>query len=223
MVCKLPKIVPIMNERQKMVDEIRKIYGLDSSRVLSAMLQVPRDKFIDPQYKELAYRDGPVPIGFGQTMSQPYTVAFMTDLLTDNKKIKEWKVMEIGTGSGYQAAILSKLVEKVFTIEIVPELAERAKKTLKKLGYKNIYVELGSGEWGWKEHAPYNAIMITAQVEKVPQELFNQLKTGGVLVAPVGGRHLQTMTRYTKRRSGSLRKESFQHYVFVPFIKKDKD
>src|SRR3989344_8902327 len=160
-----------MNPRQRMVGEIRKKYLLSAPRVFSAMLKVPREEFVPSQYRESAYEDGPISIGHGQTISQPYTVAFMTNLL--NLKGDE-KVLEIGTGSGYQAAILSLLAKKVYTIEIIEELAEKAQKTLKKLGYKNVEVRAGSGEWGWKEEAPFDAILITAGVEKVPLELFEE-------------------------------------------------
>lgn len=202
------------SKREQMIDVIRESYGLDSPRVLAAMLQVPRHKFVSKDKRDLAYKDSPVPIGYGQTMSQPYTVAVMTDLLVSAKDkeqrarvVEDWKVLEIGTGSGYQAAVLSKLFRQVYTIEIVPELAVRAGSVLACLGYKNVHVKKGSGEWGWKEHAPFDAIMITAGVEKVPDELFKQLKAAGVLVAPVGKGNDKVMTRYVKLKnpSASLR------------------
>ena len=221
-----------------MVRTIKDKYGLDSPEVLSVMLQIPRDKFVPGRQKIIAYDDAPVPIGFGQTMSQPYTVAFMTHLLVNQKsKTKNQNVLEIGTGSGYQAAVLSKFYDQVYTVEIIPELAENAEKTLHKLGYKNIFVKTGSGEWGWKEHAPYDAIMVTAGVEKVPNELFDQLKVGGVLVAPVGRGNDKVMTRYIKLKNRktkkikdklgrmpkqkgdwNLKKEEFGTFRFVPFI-----
>lgn len=211
-------------QRQEMVYQIKKNYGLNSPSVLATMLQVPREEFVPKKFRHMAYYDGPVSIGFGQTMSQPYTVAFMTHLITSSLSPSlRNKILEIGTGSGYQAAVLSKLFKEVYTIEIVPELARRARGVLKKLKYGNVYVKEGSGEWGWKEKSPFDAIIITAALEKkVPEELVEQLKTGGVIVAPIGPRHLQTMTRFTKMKSGMLRKEEFGKYVFVPFVK-EKD
>jgi protein-L-isoaspartate(D-aspartate) O-methyltransferase len=195
------------NKREWMVRTIKDKYGLDSPEVLSVMLQIPRDKFVPGRQKIIAYDDAPVPIGFGQTMSQPYTVAVMTHLLVNQKsKTKNQKVLEIGTGSGYQAAVLSKLFKKVYTIEIIPQLARKSKGTLQKLGYKDVFVKTGSGEWGWSENAPFDVIMITAGVEKVPNELFKQLKVGGVLVAPVGKGSDKVMTRYTKLKNRKTEK-----------------
>jgi len=200
-----------------MVEDIKVRYGLDDPRVFSAMLQASREKFIPGRYRDIAYDDGPIPIGQGQTMSQPYTVAFMTHLL--NLKGKE-KVLEIGTGSGYQAAILSLLAKQVYSIEIVSELAEKAKERLKKLGYKNVNIKAGSGYEGWKENAPYDAIMITAGVEnEVPKKLFDQLKIGGVLVAPVGKGYDKQMIKYTKKKQGKYKKEKYGIFHFVPFVK----
>ena len=153
-----------------MVDEIRFVYGLDAPRVFSAMLKVPRERFVGEGRRYMAYSDAALPIGFGQTISQPYTVAFMTNLLA--LKGKE-KVLEIGTGSGYQAAILSLLAKEVYTIERIPGLARQAGKTLKKLGLTNIKVRTGQGELGWKDFVPYDAILVTAGVEEVPKGLFD--------------------------------------------------
>lgn len=206
-----------MNPREKMVEEIKVRYGLDDSSVFSAVLRVPREKFASSRFSDIAYSDNPIPIDHGQTMSQPYTVVFMTHLLDLTGKEK---VLEIGTGSGYQAAILSKLAKKVYTIEVVSELADRAKKRLKKLGYKNIKIKAGSGYEGWEKHAPYDAILITAGVEgKVPKELFDQLKTGGVLVAPVGKGHDKTMMKYKKLPKSKFKKERHGIFHFVPFVK----
>ena len=204
-----------MNPRQRMVGEIKEKYLLSAPRVFSAMLKVPREEFVPSQYRESAYEDGPISIGHGQTISQPYTVAFMTNLL--NLKGDE-KVLEIGTGSGYQAAILSLLAKKVYTIEIIEELAEKAQKTLKKLGYKNVEVRAGSGEWGWKEEAPFDAILITAGVEKVPLELFEELREEGVLVAPVGVGPDKVMAKFVKKE-GNITKNEYGIFNFVPFIK----
>jgi protein-L-isoaspartate(D-aspartate) O-methyltransferase len=212
-------------KRQEMVNVIKERYGLESPEVLSAMLQVPREKFVSKLYRPIAYNDGPVSIGHGQTMSQPYTVAFMTHLLLSDKrqairdKIKKWRVLEIGTGSGYQAAILSHLVKEVYSVEIVDELARKARKLLKKFKYHNVHIKAGSGEKGWPDKAPFDAIMITAGVEgKVPQELFDQLKDGGVLVAPVGRGYDKTMTRYIKKSKYKFKKSVHDIFHFVPFV-----
>ena len=199
-----------------MVEEMKEKYGLDAPAVFSAMLQVPREQFVSKGYKSMAYRDGPVPIGYGQTISQPYTVAFMTNLLGLQGKEK---VLEIGTGSGYQAAILSLLADKVYTIEIVKELAKKAKKRLTKMGFKNVEVKAGSGEKGWREKAPFDAILVTAGISgKVPQELLDQLKEGGVLAARVGRGHEKVMTKFTKKKGGRISKEKHGIFYFVPFI-----
>jgi len=211
-----------MDDRERMVYEIRSRYDLRAPRVLSTMLEIPREEFVPKGYKNIAYQDRPVAIGHGQTMSQPYTVAFMTDLLelTGNEK-----VLEIGTGSGYQAAVLSKLARKVYTIEIIPELARNAEKNLKRLGYKNVKVKIGTGEYGWKEKSPFDTILVTAGLgEKVPDALFEQLKADGVMVAPIGRGADKKMVRFTKTRLhqsfGEAKKEKFGTFHFVPFVEK---
>ncbi len=204
-----------MSSPQKMIREIKKGYGLDVPEVFSAMLKVPREEFVPLRFRNIAYNDGPIFIGFGQTISQPYTVAFMTDLVSIDSREK---ILEIGTGSGYQAAVLSLLFDKVYTVERIPELAEEAKQRLIKLGYKNVEVRSGSGEFGWKEKAPFDAILVTAGMEAVPQELFEQLKEGGVLVAPIGAGEEKQMTRFTKLKAGKIKKEEYGIFHFVPFV-----
>ena len=205
--------------QRQMVYIVKEKYGFKSPDILSVMLHVPREKFAPKEHKSLVYKDGPIPIGFGQTMSQPYTVAYMTDLLELTGKER---VLEIGTGSGYQAAVLSKLAKEVYTIEIIPELAEKAEKTLNKLKYRNVYVRSGSGEWGWKEKSPYDAIIVTAGItETVPEDLFDQLKVGGILVAPVGKSNDKVMTKFTKiKKQGKneIKREEFGIFRFVPFV-----
>lgn len=204
-----------MNSREEMVEEMREKYGLDAPAVFSAMLKVPREKFVSKKLQSIAYQDRPIPIGQGQTMSQPYTVAFMTNLL--ELKGKE-KVLEIGTGSGYQAAVLSYLAKEVYTIEIIDSLASQAKKRLKKLGYQNVAVKKGSGQWGWQDNAPFDAILVTAGISgDVPEPLLDQLKENGVLVAPVGRGHDKQMTRLVKKKN-RFKKEKFGVFTFVPFV-----
>lgn len=205
------------DQRGAMVGVIRDKYGLDSPRVLSSLAEVPREKFAPADFGDIVYEDCPVPIGYGQTMSQPYTVAFMTHLL--DLKGNE-KVLEIGTGSGYQAAILSGLCRKVYTVEIIPELARRAKDNLKKMGYENVVVREGSGEWGYIEKAPFDAILVTAGIEgDIPEELLDQLKIKGVFVAPVGRSEDKKMLKLTKVSENDFKKEEFGNFRFVPFVR----
>jgi protein-L-isoaspartate(D-aspartate) O-methyltransferase len=170
-------------ERVRMVNEQLKARDIHDERVLSAMLSVPRHLFIPESVRGGAYGDFPVPIGYGQTISQPYIVAFMTQALNVEP---DDRVLEIGTGSGYQAAVLSVLAKEVFTIEIVEPLAERARATLMDLGYRNVQVRAGNGYLGWPEHAPYDRIIVTAAPPEVPEALVQQLKIGGVMAIPVG-------------------------------------
>ena len=152
-------------------------------RLLEAMEEIPRHLFVPKKYRDQAYDDHALPIEEGQTISQPYIVAFMTNAI---QPLEYQKVLEIGTGSGYQAAVLSKLVNQVYTIELIPELGESARKLLDRLGYENINFKIGDGYQGWKEHAPYDAIIVTAAPPSVPQALKEQLKVGGRMIIPVG-------------------------------------
>jgi len=166
------------------------------------------------EFRESAYEDGPISIGWSQTISQPYTVAFMTNLLGLQGKEK---VLEVGTGSGYQAAILSRLAKSVFTIERIPELGIEAAKRLKELGYKNVQVKIGNGENGWKEEAPFDAILVTAGLKRIPKELFVELIDGGVLVAPVGAGDDKVMTKYVKKG----KKIRIWHFPFCSFCRRE--
>lgn len=170
-------------ERMRMVEEQLRARDIRDERVLSAMARVPRHLFIPESVRGGAYGDFPVPIGHGQTISQPYIVAFMTQALNVGA---EDRVLEIGTGSGYQAAILSMLAKDVFTIEIIDPLAKRAAATLSDLGYRNVQVRTGNGYLGWPEHAPFDRIIVTAAPEEVPPALVQQLKPGGLMAIPVG-------------------------------------
>jgi len=166
-----------------MVDDQIEARGIRDPRVLAAMRTVPRDRFVPPDVVSLAYADQPLPIGHGQTISQPYIVAYMSEAL---RVTDQSRVLEIGTGSGYQAAILGELAHEVYTIELIPALADRARETLASLGYTNVHVRTGDGYLGWPEQAPFDAIMVTAAPDHVPQPLVDQLAVGGRLVIPVG-------------------------------------
>lgn len=191
--------------------------GVKDRYVLNAMEQVPRHEFVPENLKGCSYADEPLPIGYGQTISQPYIVAIMTQLLNIGK---DDVVLEIGTGSGYQTAVLSLLAKKVYTIEIVDELGALAKNRLKMLGYDNIEVIIGDGYNGWPEHAPYDGVIVTAAPEKVPSEIVNQLKNEGIMVIPTGRRDGdQILQLITKDLNGCLRTENKLYVRFVPLIR----
>jgi protein-L-isoaspartate(D-aspartate) O-methyltransferase len=170
---------------------------IKNKRVLEAMVAIPRELFVPPESRQMAYADKPLPIGYGQTISQPFIIALMTDAL----ELKgEEKVLEIGTGSGYQAAILARLAKRVITTERIKPLADQAKKRLAELGYNNIEVHLAEETLGWRREAPYDAIVATAAAPKVPPELIGQLAIGGRLVIPVGSRYVQELYKITRGR-----------------------
>jgi protein-L-isoaspartate(D-aspartate) O-methyltransferase len=197
--------------REKMVETQIKARGVKDARVLSALVKVERHRFVPEEYLNSAYSDQPLPIGEGQTISQPYIVALMTELL--ELKGGE-KVLEIGTGSGYQAAILGELAKEVYTIEIVESLASMAKNRLSELGYQNIKVKAGDGYLGWPEAAPFDAIIVTAAPDHIPKPLIDQLKEGGRMVVPVGA-YAQELKKIVKR-SGKIETTDVIPVVFVP-------
>jgi protein-L-isoaspartate(D-aspartate) O-methyltransferase len=201
----------LARERRRMVEEVR-ARGVDDRRVLTAMEQVPRHRFVPDDVRAAAYDDRPLPIGEGQTISQPYIVGLMTELLALKPSDK---VLEIGTGSGYQAAVLSRLVAQVYTIEIVKPLGEQARSTLERLGYANVHTRIGDGYKGWPEAAPFDAIIVTAAPPQVPKPLLDQLAPGGKLVVPVGS-SWQDLTVYTRQKDGSFHKETVLPVRFVP-------
>ncbi|MBE9514218.1 MAG: protein-L-isoaspartate(D-aspartate) O-methyltransferase [Chloroflexi bacterium] len=203
-------------EREHMVESQLMRRGIKDRRVLDAMRQVPRHLFIPKDMRDLAYCDGPLPIGQGQTISQPYIVALMTELL---ELTGQEKVLELGTGSGYQAAILSRLVSQVYSVERHATLAEQAEKVFTQLGYDNIVISVGDGTLGWPEHSPYEAIIVTAAAPDVPQPLMEQLADGGRLVAPVGSRWSQVLAK-VKRQGETLTKEHLTAVAFVPLVGK---
>lgn len=199
-------------ERLRMVDDQIAARGLTDPRLLEVFWSVPRHRFVPDEYAGYAYEDSPLPIGFHQTISQPYIVALMTDLL---KLDGPEHVLEVGTGSGYQSAVLSRMVAVVHTVEFIPELARQAAVTLHDLGYANVICHVGDGSPGWPPAAPYDAIMITAAAPLVPQPLLDQLAEGGRLVAPIGGRGYQQLELWTKR-AGNLQNSASIPVAFVP-------
>jgi protein-L-isoaspartate(D-aspartate) O-methyltransferase len=201
--------------RARMVNDQMRARDIRDPRVLGVMSRVPRHLFVPEEQRAGAYGDHPLPIGHGQTISQPYIVAFMTQALEVGL---EHRVLEIGTGSGYQAAVLGELAGEVYTIEIVEPLAERAKQTLASLGYKNVYVRAGNGYLGWPEHAPYDRIMVTAAPDEVPQSLIDQLRVGGLMAIPVGT-HLQEL-RILRKTDAGLETLATMPVRFVPMTGK---
>ena len=185
-------------ERNQMVDQQIIGRGIQNLEVITAMRMVPRHRFVAEGDSDQAYEDYPLPIGYGQTISQPYIVAFMTEAL---KLHPHDKVLEVGTGSGYQAAVLAEIVSEVFTIEVVESLAKRAEETLNQLGYQNIQVRAGDGYQGWPEHAPFDAIILTAAADHIPQPLLDQLAIGGRLILPVG-KFLQELVLIHRTKEG---------------------
>ena len=187
--------------------------GIKDRKVLDAMIKIPRHELVPENMKAYAYQDEPLPIGKGQTISQPYIVAYMTEVLALNGNER---VLEIGTGSGYQVAILAEIVKEVFTIEIVSSLSAKAQKVLERLGYKNIYFKVGDGTWGWEENAPYDAILVTAAPAEVPKTLQDQLKFPGRMIIPVGStfQELVLIMREKKR----FKKKKLLPVRFVPLI-----
>ncbi len=203
--------------RRRMVEDQIRGRGITEPSVLKTMARVPRHRFVPASLRHLAYADRPLPIGSGQTISQPFIVAYMTAAAAVTR---EMKVLEIGTGSGYQAAILAELAGEVYTIEILPELAESARRLLNELGYRNIFVKTGNGYLGWPEHGPFDAIIVTAAPDEIPKELVEQLAISGRMVVPVGTTH-QQMVIVTKHRDGVTEKRTLP-VRFVPMTEKPK-
>jgi len=206
--------------REDMVERQLKAPGRDitDERVLDAMSKVPRHVFVPPAFQNQAYQDSPLPIGHGQTISQPYIVAFMTEIL---KPEPEHKVLEIGTGSGYQAAVLSPLVKEVYTIEIIEELAETAKNALAHHGFDNVHVRAGDGYLGWPEKAPFDAIIVTCSPDDIPEPLIDQLAEGGRMIIPVGA-GVQELVLLTKK-DGKIERQAVLPVRFVPMTGKAQE
>lgn len=201
--------------RQKMVEQQIKNRGIRATNVLDAFINVPRHIFVPAEYRDMSYNDTPLPIGFDQTISQPYIVAFMTEILKPDKNMK---VLEIGTGSGYQAAILACLCKEVYTIEIIDSLADRAKRIFESKGYKNIKVKKGDGYNGWKEYAPFDAIIVTCAPTKIPEPLLDQLSEKGKMIIPAGESYNQKLYLIEKI-NGEIRQKETLQVLFVPMTR----
>lgn len=203
-------------QRERLVRDSMEGRGIRNPSVLRAMRETPRHEFMPLDVRQHAYEDRPVPIGYEQTISQPSLVAFMTETLDVNK---QHRVLEIGTGSGYQAAVLAAVAREVYTIEIVPELARSSAETLKRLGHQNVVTREGNGYLGWPEKAPFDRIILTAAPPELPQALVDQLRPGGKLLAPVGRTPLeQELLLVEKSRTGKISKRSVLPVRFVPMV-----
>ncbi|MEO0279090.1 MAG: protein-L-isoaspartate(D-aspartate) O-methyltransferase [candidate division WOR-3 bacterium] len=200
------------HKRMALIELLRK-KGISSQKVLDTMLKVPRHIFVPEDLLDEAYNDYPLPIGHGQTISQPFIVALMTEALEVDSS---HRILEIGTGSGYQCAILAELAKEVFSVERIPELAERAKKVLENMGYRNVKIKVGDGTLGWSEYAPFDGIIVTAGAPRIPQPLIDQLKIGGRMVIPVGDEYSQELLVVTKiDDGGTIKTKSLGGCVFV--------
>ncbi len=203
-------------QREQMVNLQIKARGIRDELVLKAMLKVPRHLYVPKNRISEAYDDGPLPIGYGQTISQPFIVAYMTEVINPSKCKK---VLEIGTGSGYQAAVLAEIIDSVFTIEIITELFNEAKERLNRLGYKNIKIKNADGYYGWKEFAPFDAIVVTAAAEFVPPPLIEQLKDGGKMVIPIGSPFQIQNLILIEKKDGKVYSKNLIPVRFVPLVR----
>ncbi len=204
--------------RENMVRTQIKARGIDHAPTVEAMRNVERHLFVPTARRNRAYEDGPLPIGHGQTISQPFIVAYMTQLVNPGPGDK---VLEIGTGSGYQAAVLAEIVDQVFTIEIVSELGESAARLLKELNYDNVEVKIADGYYGWEEHGPFDAIVVTAAAEYIPPPLVDQLKDGGKMVIPVGSPFMVQNLMLIEKNGDEITTRSIMPVTFVPFTRKE--
>lgn len=202
--------------RDRLVDRLRD-KGISNVTVLEAMRSLPRHVFVDEALATRAYEDDALPIGYNQTISQPYIVARMTEALISDG-VPE-KVLEIGTGSGYQAALLAKIVEKVYTVELIKPLYLQARKRLMSLGKRNVQCKLSDGTWGWKNYAPYDAIIVTAAAPEIPTALLNQLNIGGRLIIPVGSQENSQQLLTIKRTVDGITQEKIEDVIFVPLVR----
>ncbi|WP_194778448.1 protein-L-isoaspartate(D-aspartate) O-methyltransferase [Pararhodonellum marinum] len=207
---------PFQARRIEMVETQIAARGIKNPEVLMAMRKVPRHLLVPKELAEYAYQDRPLPIGEGQTISQPYMVAYMTSLIQPKN---DMKVLEIGTGSGYQAAVLAEIVDKVYSVEIIASLGEKAQEDLKNLGYKNVRVKIGDGFQGWPERGPFDAILVTAAAESPPAPLLAQLKEGGIMIIPIGSQDsIQELVRL-ENKNGKIKTTRLGAVRFVPFTR----
>jgi protein-L-isoaspartate(D-aspartate) O-methyltransferase len=211
----LPQTDKYKTLREEMVNNQIVKRGIRNPLTIRAMEKVPRHLFVPQEYMDRAYEDSPLPIGYEQTISQPFIVAYMTEIA---KPLKWKKVLEIGTGSGYQAAVLAEIVNTVYTIEIIPELASQSTARLAKMGYKNIFTKQGDGYLGWNEHAPYDIIMVTAADDHIPQPLIDQLAENGKLVMPVGSPSSAQQIVVATKKNGRIEKKKLAMVRFVPLL-----
>ncbi|WP_299550442.1 protein-L-isoaspartate(D-aspartate) O-methyltransferase [Seonamhaeicola sp.] len=211
------QVDPYASERKRMVKHQIEARGITHKATLKAMYKVPRHHFVPKYMVTYAYEDRPLPIGNNQTISQPYIVAYMTATISPKSGMK---VLEVGTGSGYQAAVLAEIVDHVYTIEIIPKLAQKATNTLDMLGYENVTIRSGDGYLGWEEHAPFDAVIVTAALNHIPQPLIEQLKEGGSLVMPVGKHGEIQALKLLKKRRGKTTENNLMAVRFVPFTGK---
>lgn len=207
---------PFAEERARMVARQIETRGITDAATLAAMRNVPRHEFVPDARRQRAYTDGPLPIGYGQTISQPYIVAYMTELLEVEPGMR---VLEIGTGSGYQAAVLAEILDDVFTIEIIRELARWGEENLRRTGYEQVRVKQADGYYGWEEHAPFDAIVVTAAADHVPPPLVEQLRDGGRMVIPVGSPFRTQMLMLVTRDGDDIRTENLLPVRFVPLTR----
>lgn len=217
------ELASLIEEIRQEVRDTRRFTGRQrlDDRVLAALGKVPRHAFVPAHLQNCAYLNDPLPIGHGQTISQPYIVAVMTDLIQPQAG---HVVLEVGTGSGYQAAILAELVQQVYSLEIVDELAVAANERLQRMGYRNIEIRSGNGHFGWPEHAPYDAIVVTAAASGIPPPLIAQLKPGGTLIIPVGERYFgQDLVLVRKNKNGQIQEKRVLPVAFVPLIGSPED
>lgn len=204
--------------RESMVRTQIRARGISHGPTIEAMRNVERHLFVPVMRRNRAYEDNPLPIGHGQTISQPFIVAYMTQLVNPGK---DDRVLEIGTGSGYQAAILAEIVDRVYTMEIIAELGESAQKLLKDLNYDNVEVKIADGYYGWEEHAPFDAIVVTAAAEYIPPPLVDQLKDGGKMVIPVGSPFMVQNLMLVEKKGDRITTRSIMPVTFVPFTRKE--
>jgi protein-L-isoaspartate(D-aspartate) O-methyltransferase len=214
----IPQVDKYLNTREQMVKEQIENRGIKNQPTLEAMKKVSRHKFVPPNLIERAYSDGPLLIGYGQTISQPYIVAYMTEAIDPKPGLK---ILEIGTGSGYQAAVLAEIVDSVYTIEIITELYNSSEKRLKELGYKNVICKNADGYYGWKQAAPFDAIVVTAAAEHIPPPLIEQLKDGGKMIIPVGTPFLNQTLILVEKHGEEITTTSLLPVRFVPFTRDD--